>query len=209
MRRVACMLIAVLLSGCTSVPRYARSTVIPRMGFRQTPLLTVIEQLNSEIAKQDADLPRIEIDRTPTVVVRPKSLVHFSHHMDALERRYRTTLPTESETPPLCFSADQITLHEACHIIASVLLLELAYRPDAIVFRFGPESAYFRAYPVPVGMVAALKTYPDDGHVGFRCFEPPPPWNGDRMMSIEKGTAILFVGTEKEHEEFRKEMAKR
>ncbi len=47
--------------------------------------------VNAEIAKQDADLPRIEIDSTPTVVVRAESLVHFSQHMDALERRYRTS----------------------------------------------------------------------------------------------------------------------
>ncbi len=209
MRPIQCILLALVFCGCASIPRSAQRAVIARLEFRGTPPLSAIEQLSAAIAECDMGFTGIVIDRTPTRVVRPKKLVDLMSQMDELESTYLASLPTQFGEPFVTFLAEEISVHDACDIVSGLLNMNLVYRPDSVVFRFGPETAVFRTYSVPEGMIEALKDYPDDGWDGLRCFEPPPPWDDDCMIGLHGGTTILLVGSEGDHDEFREELKKR
>ena len=209
MKQTCHLLFAILMCGCSSVPRFAERSVVPRLSFSHTPPEEAIRQLSVEIVKLNPSLKGIEIDRTPTTVVRPSELDYLARQMDQLESRYLASIRTDFGEPFVTFSAEKISVHAACRIMSQLLGMHLVYRPTSIIFRFGPTTATFRRYTVQKGMVEALETYPDDGWNGLHCFERPPPWNGDSMMSLDDGTAILVVGSEDDQIEFKKELKKR
>ena len=209
MRLTQCILLALLICGCSTIPRGVRHAMIPRLDFSKTPPLVAIEQLSGAIAESNTSLPGIQVDRTPTRVIRPAELGYLAQEMDRLESRYLASIPKDFGEPFVTFSAEQISVHDACHIMSQLLSMNLVYRPDSIVFRFGPETAIFRTYSVPKGMAEALKNYPNAGWNGLRCFEPPPPWDDDCMLSLNDGTTVLVVGAEADHIEFKKELKKR
>ena len=196
----ACLLLAAC--GCSSVPRYATRTVIPQLDFDQTPPREVLTRLAAAIRQCNPAAPPVRLDPTPTRISRPTESGRLAGEMDEIERRYRKSMTAWVDSPVSLHVRD-VTVRDACRCRSEIMWLRVAFQPREIVFRVGPETAAFRAYAATLALIDALKTYPD---VGWHCFERPPPWNETRMMSVDNGMRILFLGSEEEHAEFTKDL---
>jgi hypothetical protein len=211
MKRTQWLLLALMVCGCTSVPRYAGRTTIPSLRFSQTPVLDAIDQLSAQIMASDPDLKGVEIDRTPPKVIRPTRLDGLAHQMDELQTRYLESIQTDFGEPFVTFWADDISVREACSIISQLLSMQVVYRPTSIQFRFWPETVIFRTYSVAEGMIETLKSHtpPDYKIEEGNYFFLPPIWDDNAMMSLDDRSTILVIGSEDDHVEFEKELKKR
>jgi hypothetical protein len=201
MRRISHFIaLAVLSCGCTSVPRYASHTVIPAVDFDQVPVDLAIAHLNDTIRKACPVSPQVRVDLTPTRIARPRQLAHLSDEMAKMEPMYRSSIEMKYDTP-VTIHLREVSVTRSCYYISSLMNMKVVCRPHVILFRYGPETAFFKTYAVPKGTVDALQKY--DGWGSY-----PAPWDDASMMSLDEGRTILVIGSESDHEDFARKLKK-
>jgi hypothetical protein len=201
MRLISNVIALVILScGCTSDPRHASRTIIPALVFDRVPQDLAIAHLNDTIRKVDPATPQVLVDLTPTRILRPKELTHLTDVMTKMEPKYLSSIQIRDDAP-VTLHLRNVSVTSSCYYISSIMNMQVVYRPHAILFRYGPEVAFFKVYSVSTGTVEALQSYEGWGN-------SPAPWCDASMMSLDEGRTILVIGSESDHEYFEENLKK-